>query len=330
MHLASVPAGAVPTRRRRRGARAVAWHLALLLGSAVLLAACNSDESPPKADFAEPFDIGIDNGRKMYLQCTGRGVPTVIFISGGATAADLWDSPLSPSPSVYATIASTNRVCAYDRPGATRVRAEGGDSRSDPVVQPVTTADSLRDLYALLQAAGETEPFVVVAHSYGGLIARLYASTYPDQVLGMVLLDILSPEFREAMPPTLWPLWIVWNATPPEVLQDYPEIERVDFDQALDEVVANRVIKPMPLIVLTSDAPFPPPTQPGIPPDLNLVAREAQDLSQRQVAQLVPGARHLTRTDSGHNIMLDNPVLVSASIIEVLAAVRAGRTSLSR
>ncbi len=301
-----------------------------MLGCGLGLAACNGDDAPPKADFATLVDIGIDNGRRMYMQCTGRGSPTVLLISGGATAADLWDSPLSPSPTVYATIARTNRVCAYDRPGATRVRAEGGNSRSDPVAQPVSTAVSMRDLHALLQAAGETEPFVVVAHSYGGLIARLYTSTYPEQVLGMVLLDILSPEFREAMPPALWPVWITWNTTPPEVLQDYPEIERVDFDKALDEVVANRVIKPMPLAVLTSDAPFPPPTQPGIPPDMNVVSREVQDVSQRRVAQLVPGAKHVTQTDSGHNIMLDNPVLVSDSILEVLAAVREGRTSLSK
>jgi pimeloyl-ACP methyl ester carboxylesterase len=304
--------------------------IALMLVCSLGLAACNDDDAPPKADFAERLDIGLDNGRSMYMQCIGQGSPTVVFISGGATAADLWNSPLSKphAPTVWTTIAKTNRVCAYDRPGATRVQAQGGNSRSDPVPQPVSTAVSMRDLHALLQAAGETEPFVVVAHSYGGLIARLYAATYPSQVLGMVLLDILSPEFREALQPAQWPIWITWNTTPAEVLQDYPDIERVDFDKALDDVVANRVIAPMPLSVLTSDAPFPPPTQAGIPPDFNIVAREAQDVSQRRVAQLVPGAKHITKTDSGHNVMLDNPALVSTSILEVLAAVREGRTRL--
>lgn len=301
--------------------------LALMLCCGLGLAACNRGDSS-KADFAGLVDIGIDKGRKMYMQCTGQGSPTVLLISGGATAADLWDSPLSKPPTVYSTIAKTNRVCAYDRPGATRVRAEGGNSRSDPVPQPVTAALAVRDLHALLQAAGETEPFVVVAHSYGGLIARLYASTYPTQVLGMVLLDIFSPEYREALLPAQWSIWITWNTTPPEILLEYPDIERVDFDKALDEVVAKRVIPPMPLSVLTSDAPYPPPTQPGIPPGFNIVAREAQDMSQRRVAQLVPGAKHITKTDSGHNIMIENPVLVSDSILEVVTAVRDGRTRL--
>lgn len=53
-------------------------------------------------------------------------------------------------------------------------------------------------------------------------------------------------------------------------------------------------------------------------------------MRQRRVAQLVPGAKHITNADSGHNIMLDNSVLVSESIVEVGAAVREGRTSLSR
>ena len=85
----------------------------------------------------------------------------------------------------------------------------------------------------------------------------------------------------------------------------------------------------MPLVVLTADKPYPPPTQPGIPANINTVTREAQDVSQRQVARLVPGAKHVTKTDSGHDIMLENPRLVSDAITEVVAAVRDGRTSLS-
>jgi pimeloyl-ACP methyl ester carboxylesterase len=81
-----------------------------------------------------------------------------------------------------------------------------------------------------------------------------------------------------------------------------------------------------PLVVLTSDAPYPEVTQPGIPAGFNTVIRQAQDVSQRKVAQLVPGAKHVTKTDSGHNIMLVNPVLVSDSILEVVTAVREGRT----
>jgi len=278
-----------------------------------------------QGDIAGTFDIG---GRKMYLQCTGHGSPTVILISGGGIAADAWDSPLGKKPTVYPAIAKTTRVCAYDRPGTTRARAEGGVSRSDPVRQPVIPSSSVADLHALLAAAGQTGPFVLAAHSYGGLVARLFAHQHPAEVAGMVLVDSFSPELREAMA-GLWPAWIAWNTTPAAIVKDYPDYERVDFDKALDEIAANRAIPPMPLVVLTADKPYPAPAQPGIPANINIVTRKAQDVSQRQVARLVPGAEHVTKTGSGHDIMLENPVLVSGAILDVLAAVRADRTSIN-
>jgi pimeloyl-ACP methyl ester carboxylesterase len=145
----------------------------------------------------------------------------------------------------------------------------------------------------------------------------------------MVLIDSFSPELREAMPKDLWPSWIAWNTPAAAILQDYPDYEKVAYDKALDEVAANRSIPSMPLVVLTADQPYPAPTQPDLPANINTVTRQAQDVSQRQVAQLVPGAKHVTQTHSGHDIMLENPVLVSDSIGEVVAAVRQGHTTMS-
>ena len=62
-------------------------------------------------------------------------------------------------------------------------------SRSDPVPQPTTAKDAVADLHALLSAAGETGPYVLVGHSYGGLVVKLYARTYPKDVAGLVLVD---------------------------------------------------------------------------------------------------------------------------------------------
>jgi pimeloyl-ACP methyl ester carboxylesterase len=339
-HLSAALATTTTTARRRaRFGAALAASIVVVGGACSERTADSRAAAPPteppatsaiaatgeQRDIAGTFDIG---GRKLYLQCTGQGAPTVVLISGGGIAADLWDSPLGEQPTVYPTIAKTTRVCAYDRPGTTRARAEGGFSRSDPVAQPVTPSRSVDDLHALLAAAGESGPFVLAAHSYGGLVARLFAHELPADVSGMVLVDSFAPELREAMPQQ-WPAWIDWNTTPTAILEDYPDYERVDFDRALDEVVANRSIAPMPLVVLTADAPYPAPSKPGLPADISTVTREAQDVSQRQVAHLVPGAEHITETHSGHDIMLDNPVLVSDAIVDVVDAVRAGRTSLN-
>src|SRR4051794_6417100 len=154
-----------PARRRRR------YHLVgLALAVALVGGACASgsstgatlatagplDVTGRQQDIAGTFDVG--GGRKMYMQCSGQGSPTVVLISGGAIAGDVWDSPLGKQPTVYPRIATTTRVCVYDRPGATRAVAAGGISRSDPVPQPVTTSASSADLHALLAAAGQTGP----------------------------------------------------------------------------------------------------------------------------------------------------------------------------
>lgn len=309
----------------------------LAAGIAILTGACASTVTPNQdaaqsdlatvhADIAGTVDIG---GREVYIECTGQGSPTVILISGGGIAADVWDSPLGREPTVLPTIAKTNRVCAYDRPGTTRAIEGGGFSRSDPVPQPVTPSVSAAELHSLLATVGETGPFVLAAHSYGGLVARYFAAEYEGEVAGMVLIDSFSPELREAMPADVWPSWIIWNTAPAAVIDDYPDYEQVDFDRALDEVVANRSIPDMPLVVLTADQPYPAPTQPGLPAGINTITREAQDVSQRQVALLAPGAQHITETDSGHDIMLENPVLVTEAILEVVSAVREGRTSIN-
>jgi hypothetical protein len=84
----------------------------------------------------------------------------------------------------------------------------------------------------------------------------------------------------------------------------------------------------MPVVVLTADAPYPAVQVPGVPADMNVITRNAQDISQREVAELVPGTRHVTETHSGHDIMLENPTLVSESILEVVDAVHHSETSL--
>ena len=257
----------------------------------------------------------------MYLECTGQGSPTVVLISGGGIAADLWDSPLGEQPTVYPTIAKTTRVCAYDRPGTTRARAEGGFSRSDPVAQPVTPSRSVDDLHALLtrpaRPVRSCSPPTPTAAWSPACTPTSSPPRWPGCCSSTASLPSSARRCRKQ-----WPTWIEWNTTRPEIIEDYPDYERVDFDEALDEIAANRTSPPMPLVVLTADHPYPAPTKPGIPANINTVTREAQDVSQPQVALLAPGAEHITQTNSRHDIMLENPVLVSDAILEVIASVR--------
>src|SRR5215212_2437008 len=157
--------------------------------------------------------VGIGGGRKMYMECHGRGAPTVVLVSGARGSYDDWthviDSGGEPKPSdsaVFPQVGKFTRVCAYDRPGTTRM--DGTLSPSTLVRQPTTAQDGAADLHALLGAAKQKGPYVLVAHSWGGLIGRLYASTYPDEVSGLVLLDAGSEFLQDTLTPAQWAFFV--------------------------------------------------------------------------------------------------------------------------
>ncbi len=284
-------------------------------------------------DVAGTFDIGA--GRMMYAECRGTGSPTVVLVSGLDASGDLWDSPLTPGVRVFQTIAEHTRVCSYDRPGTTRAIAGGGISRSDPVPQPTTTADAVSDLHAVLGALTIAEPVVLVGHSYGGVVSRLYASTYPADVAGMVLVDSLSPELRANMTDQEWEIWNVLNERSPEQIADYPDLERIDARRALDQLVDAAPIRQLPLVVITADELNGPKIQeqgvsgllpPGVPADFGYLIDAAHQDAQAQVALLVEGAQHVT-AHSGHNVMIDNAPVVIDAIDTVVDAVRDNRST---
>jgi len=285
------------------------------------------------ADVAGPVDVG--DGRRIYLECRGDGDPAVVVVAGGKASAADWTEPEPGAPNVFSEIASFTRICAYDRPGTP---VGDGPSRSDPVPQPTTAAAAAADLRALLAAADVRTPVVLVAHSWGGLIARLYAMTYPDDVAGTVLVDALSEGLREAETPQEWARQrIILDGDLTETLKLYPDIERGDADRSMDQLLAAPPMRPMPLVVLSADQPWGPLVPgmiadgrlpPDTPPDVGYVTDRAQKAAQAKLAALVPGARHVTDTDSGHEIHKDQPQLVIDSIRDVVDAVRAGRTAM--
>jgi pimeloyl-ACP methyl ester carboxylesterase len=333
----------------------VSKKMMLLLASVVVLgAAATALADSPSAkgsakgnsarnkDFAGLVDIG--GGREMYMECRGEGSPTVVFVSGAGDRTETWSETLDPSKqAVLPAIAETNRVCAYDRPGTVLATGEGVEdfekSRSDPVPQPTTLQDGARDLHALLSASGERGPYVVVAHSMGGAIAKLYASEYPQDVSGLVLVDYTPYEARTALTDKQWKYWkVLLGGSPSEkALALYPALEWFDHQRNLEQALASAPLKPMPLIVFQSDEPFDltPYVEDGTLP---MTAEEAEQFRkllyqswQYAMADLVsqvPGARHITNTDSGHYIHQEQPQLVIDSVREVLYAVEQQSPSL--
>jgi pimeloyl-ACP methyl ester carboxylesterase len=281
-------------------------------------------------NFAGLVDIG--GGRKMYLKCSGRGSPTVVLVGGLRASADDWSISDKPKPTVFSEVGKFTRVCACDRPG-TPVGEK--PSRSDPVPQPTTAKDAVADLHALLSAAGEAGPYVLVGHSYGGLIVRLYASTYPKNVSGLVLIDALSEGLQDAETPEQWPIQRkLIEGDMRESVALYPALERIDVDRSFNQIRAAPPLRSIPLAVLSADRPWGPQVPsmiaagkltPDTPPGFGYVTDAAQKKAQERLAKLVPNAKHITNTNSGHEIHKEQPQLVIDAIREVVEAVRSGK-----
>jgi pimeloyl-ACP methyl ester carboxylesterase len=282
----------------------------VLLVSSLLLvpvARVSAQEATPEASpvdaqsriFNGPVDIG---GRSLYLECRGVGAPAVILEGGLDTAATQQFVPIVPG------IARFTRVCAYDRANL---------GLSDTAPTPRTVADLADDLHALLAAADVPGPYVLVAASYGGLVARLFAHTYPAEVAGIVLIDSTHEDQDDDMEQTLGPeLWAELLAT------GYMEsVEGIDFATSNEQVRRARASSPLPtvpVISLTAPLPTDEPFEPGWPLAMNDVFRaENADL-----AMLAPGERWIVVEGSGHNIHNDRPAVVIDAVRDVVDAVR--------
>jgi pimeloyl-ACP methyl ester carboxylesterase len=133
------------------------------------------------AEFANPSQWVAIGQRRMHLRCMGSGSPIIVLEAGLGGDSSGWVR-------VQPRLARLTRVCSYDR---------AGYYFSDPGPMPRTADVALADLRALVEGGALRPPFVLVGHSLGGLLARLYAATYPGDVAGMVLLDPVLDDIED-------------------------------------------------------------------------------------------------------------------------------------
>ena len=205
-------------------------------------------------------------------------------------------------------------------------------SRSDAIPQPTTAEAVVTDLHALLQAAGVPGPYVLAGHSLGGFLSRMYASTYPDDVVGMVLLDSYSEFLEPIIGPKLWPKLVKFNASnsKPVPIPGYGDSEAVPYGSAdahMRQLKATSPLRPMPLAMLTHGKPFVLPKDPALSQGFTSKQIEPILLKANQAqAKLVPDARFFTTKESGHDIHQDQPALTAEAIQQVVAGVRSPDT----
>lgn len=158
--------------------RCFRWIALLMVGVVLLLAASGIcyQAIEARADASRFHQVGksVDvGGYKLNIDCTGRGSPTVVLVSGLGVPTSGWRL-------VQPGIAKFTRVCSYDR---------AGYGWSDPGPMPRTLSQLAEELHTLLENAGEKPPYILVGHSFGKGSVLVYNKLHPDEVAGMILAE---------------------------------------------------------------------------------------------------------------------------------------------
>jgi pimeloyl-ACP methyl ester carboxylesterase len=233
-------------------------------------------------------------------------------VDGRAPAVFLWGFEHAYPPAVLPGVSRFTKVCAYDRPGTLLYTDPPRiTDRSSPVPMPRTAQEVTSDLHALLAAARMPGPYILVAHSLGGLFMRLYAQTYPDQVGGLVLVDAFSVE----LPALLGSQWLAYRLLVDNPLPQFannPRFEQIDIDASVTQIERAPPLRRIPLVVLTKAEPFTVP--------LNVMGLTSADLERNwltgaeRLVKLEPDTPHIFATGSDHYIQIHQPDLVIQSI----------------
>ena len=234
-------------------------------------------------------------GHSLRMYICGSGNPTVVFETGGAPANG---GPLEVWEKVQPAVSRFTRTVSYDR---------AGSALSEPGPKPRDARQVARELHIALQNARLPPPYLLVSHSFGGPLNRVFAAMYPEDVCGMVLVD---PTQEEA-------IW--WDrAHDTNYVERFDEQQR-DADASLNEAHTSRVPENIPVTLITAMGP-----------------RAFRDIltekEQRYFVELIkiwrqshtewveklPKGRHIITEDSTHDVPFEQPELIVQTIRDMV------------
>jgi pimeloyl-ACP methyl ester carboxylesterase len=311
----------------------ILWTLGI--GTAMLASSYNAEGRGERRDaglFPAPGRmIDAGGGRRLHVLSKGGSGPTVVIEQGAGSPSILWWP-------IQNRVAEFARAVTYDR---------AGYQWSDPGPRKRSMQDRVADLHTVL--AELPGPFVLVAHSFGGPLIRLYAQAYPNQVAGMVLVDtpeegvIFRPSYRGYTQKMGWfaraaefaarfgliRVALHWMRDVPEGLgaDDFRALKAMiakpDFFRAMADDPAALSRGPTdfghefgdkPLAVICHGQPFPGPAA---------VLEPGWMEGQQRLAAMSSRGELIVARNSNHMVQTDEPDIVVAAIRRVAEQVRA-------
>lgn len=273
--------------------------------------------------FSDSNLISVNNKRKIFMHCEGTGSPAVIFIAGYPDRGDAsWETPMfANKKTVFSEVNKFTTACDYDRPGTIKIIDDTLlKSRSDPVQQPVTAANQMDDLHHLIEAKKIHKPFILVAHSAGGLAARLYALKYPNDVAGLILIDVTNEKLLNTWSEKeIQAFYFGGKKSSKALSAHYKNVEKINFAESfkqLNDYADHKLY--IPAIILTAgkipnasqmvkDGFWPSYVTQDMAKSIMLGIHRANDL---MADTFVPKARRIDVKNSGHYIQKEQPELI--------------------
>jgi pimeloyl-ACP methyl ester carboxylesterase len=232
----------------------------------------------------------------VVASTAGSSVPAIVLVNGAGGPIEGWYKVFEP-------LAALGTVLAYNRPGV------GGSSKP---VRPLTGSAMVSSLRGLLRQASPPPPYLMVGHSFGGLLVNLFARSFPTEVLGVVLLEATAPEDVSVMATHQTALQRFAQRALDTIFGKQPFAETEHASHTVGLIDRAGAFPPVPLVVVTGCRPAMAWATPG-------PALAARAEHQRRLAALSPRGKQLLAERSGHFPQITEPSVVIQAVREALS-----------
>jgi pimeloyl-ACP methyl ester carboxylesterase len=238
-------------------------------------------------------------GHALRMLIAGRGSPTVVFEAGGSGAAG---GPLEAWQWVQPRVGQFATTVAYDRAGI---------GRSTPGPKPRDARQIARELHTALHNASLSPPYILVGHSFGGPLNRVFADLYPAEVGGLILVDPTQEEF------------INWSQARDPNRAERQDEEWKEIQASLTQARQSRLPEGIPVVLITAMGPrvFPKSMTEKQKEEFRAMKQMWLKFHNDWLNSLSNG-EHVVTEKSGHGVPFEEPDLVVRAIRQVVEKTR--------